>query len=118
MKEEELQHRIKSAIILLKEGHTFKVGDLTFVCMNDNFCSVTGWTLCIDLKTITKQRALIELNETKALFNKMTSVSPELSNFLKGRKIQYSLSFDYGMGGLEICTEKNGEIIWKTILEK
>lgn len=118
MKEEELHHRINSAIPLLKEGHTFKVGDLTFVCANDNDFSVTGWTHCIALKTLTKLRALIELNETKALFNIMTSVSPELSNFIKGRNIQFSLCFDYGKGGLEICIEKNGEIKWKTVLEK
>ena len=117
MIEEELHNRIKSAILLLKDGHRFKVGDLTFGCSNDKNFSVTGWTLCNDLKKLTKHKALIELNETKLLFNQMKSVSPELNNFIKDRQIQYSLGFDYGMSGLEICIEINGNIIWTTELE-
>jgi len=117
MIEEELHNRIKSAIFLLKDGHRFKVGDLTFGCSNDNNFSVTGWTLCNDLKKLTKHKALIELNEAKLLFNQMKSVSPELNNFIKDRQIQYSLGFDYGMGGLEICIEINGNIIWTAELE-
>jgi hypothetical protein len=118
MNEEELHQRIKNAIILLKDGHPFKVGELTFVCNDNSHFSVTGWTLCNDLKNMTKQRALIELNETKSLFNKMTSVSAELTDFIKYRHIQYSLGFDYGMGGLEICNETDGQIKWTTVLEQ
>jgi hypothetical protein len=117
MIEEELHNRIKSAIILLKDGHPFKVGDLTFSSSNDNIFFVTGWTLCNDLKNLTKHKALIELNETKLLFNQMKSVSSELNKFIKGRQIQYSLGFDNGMGGLEVCIERNGNIIWTTELE-
>lgn len=67
---------------------------------------------------MTKKRALIELNETKVLFNKMASVSPELTDFIKDRHIQFSLDYDYGMGGLEICNETDGQIKWTTVLEK
>lgn len=109
MSEEEFHQRIKNAIILLKDGHPFKVGDLTFGCSNNNHFSVTGWTLCNDLKNMTKQRAIIDFNETKVLFNKTTSVSPELTDFIKDRHIQYSLAYDYGMG-LEICNETDGQI--------
>jgi hypothetical protein len=118
MNEEELHHRIESAIILLEDGHPFKVGDLTFGCINENNFSVTGWTLCNDLKNLTKHKALIELNETKILFNQMKSVSPALTNFIKDRQIQYSLGFDYGMGAIEICSETNGNIKWTTELEQ
>lgn len=118
MNEEELHHRIKNAIILLKEGHPFNVGDLTFGCRDNGHFFVTGWTLCNDLKNMTRQRALIELNETKSLFNKMTSVSPELTDFIKDRDIQYSLGYDYGMGGLEICNETGGQIKWTAAIEQ
>lgn len=103
---------------MLEDGHPFKVGDLTWGCSNDRHFSVTGWTLCKDLKNLTKHKALIELNETKTLFNKMTSVSSDLTEFIKDRQVQYSLGYDYGMGGLEICNEMNGQIQWTIELEK
>jgi ribulose bisphosphate carboxylase small subunit len=118
MTENELRDRINNAIILLTDGHTFKFGDLTFGAKDENHFSVTGWTLCNDLKNLTKQRALDEMNETKSLFNKMTSVSPELTDFIKDRQVKYSLGYDYGMGGIEICNETNGQIKWTTELEK
>jgi succinate dehydrogenase/fumarate reductase flavoprotein subunit len=118
MNEEELRHRIKNAIVLLADGHTFKVGDLTFGCQNKNHFSVTGWTVKNDLKNITKETALTELSETKELFIKMISFSPELAEFLNGREIEYCLGFDYGMGGLEICTETNGQLKWTIALTK
>jgi len=118
MNEEELHQRIKDAIILLEDGHPFKVGDLTLGCSNEVHFSVTGWTLCNDLKNLTKHRALIELDETKTLFNKMTSVSSDLTDFIKDRHVQFSLGYDYGMGSLEICYETNGQIQWTTELEK
>lgn len=118
MNEEELHQRIKTAIILLRDGHSFKVGDLTFGATDNHHFSVTGWTLCNDLKNLTEQRALTELNETKALFKKMTAVSPELTDFIKDRQVHYSLCHDYGMGGLEICNESDGHIKWTTALEE
>jgi hypothetical protein len=38
--------------------------------------------------------------------------SNELSDFIKDKKIEYSLSFDYGKGGLGLCKEIDGKIIW------
>ena len=116
--ENELKHRIKNAIILLTEGHPFKVGDLTFGITKGQDFTVTGWTLCNDLKNLTKQKALTELNETKSLFKEMASISPELTDFLKDKNVKYSLGFDYGMGGLEICNEAYGKIKWTTSLEQ
>ena len=118
MNEEELHQRIKNAIILLEDGHPFMVGDLTFGCSNNSHFSVTGWTLCNDLKNLTEHKALIELNEMKTLFNKMTSVSSNLREFIKDRQVQFSLGYDYGKGGLEICNEMNGQIQWTIELEK
>lgn len=116
MNEQELIQRIKSAVVLLTDGHTFNVGDLTFSCRDKKHFSVTGWTMKNDLKNITKTTALIELNEIKELFTKMTAVSNELADFIQGRQVEYSLGYDYGMGGLEICSEIDGEIKWKTEL--
>ena len=117
MNEQELIQRIKSAIVLLSDGHTFKVGNLTFSCRDKKHFSVTGWTVKNDLKNITITTALTELNETKELFTKMTVASEELADFIQGRQVEYSLGYDYGMGGLEICSEINGEIKWKTELQ-
>jgi len=118
MNKEELLHRIKSAIVLLKDGHPFKVGDLTFGCKDNKHISVTGWTVCNDLKKLTKDKALTELSEIKELFNNMLSVSPELSDFIKYRQVEYSLDYDYGMGGLGICNEINGQIKWTAELKE
>ena len=71
MTEDELRHRIKSAVILLTDGHPFKVGELTFRCRNENQFSVTGWTIKNDQKNMTKASALKELSETKELFRKI-----------------------------------------------
>ena len=68
MDKEELQHRIKNAIVLLTDGHSFKVGDLTLKCQNDYF-DVTGWSLKSDIKNITKKTALSKLKETKELLS-------------------------------------------------
>jgi hypothetical protein len=118
MNEEELNHRIKNAIVLLQNGHHFKVGDLTFRCKERKHISVTGWTVCNELKNLSKDKALTELNETKDLFNKMIASSQELADFIKNRQVEYSLGYDYGMGGLEICNEINGQIKWITELEQ
>ncbi len=116
MTSEELQHRIKSAIILLSEGHPFKVGDLTFFCGDMRHFSVSGWTNNNLLENVTQQSALAELKDIKSLFTKMVDDSKELSQFIKGRQIEYFLSYDYGMGSIGICSEKEGEVRWETEL--
>ena len=65
-----------------------------------------------NVKNITKTRALKELKETKELFKKMINTSNDLREFIEGREIEYVLSYNYGMGSLEICSEKNGIIKW------
>lgn len=117
MDKKELQHRIKNAIVLLTDGHSFKVGDLTLKCQNDDF-DVTGWSLKSDIKNITKKTALTELKETKELFNKMCLASPELHDFTKGREIRFHLSFDIGKSSVEICNETNGELKWTMELKE
>jgi hypothetical protein len=114
MTEEELKHRIRNAITVLSGGHSFQVGELSFNAKDKQTFSVTGWTVKNDLKSVTKSVALNELNEIKSLFEKMIQVSSELSDFIEQRKIEFNLGYDYGMGGIGICTEIDGQITWET----
>ncbi len=119
MENEEFQHRIKNAIVLLKDGHPYKVGDMTFQCQNSNHFSVTGWSLKTDIKNITKSNALHELKEIKEIFKRMVLDSQQLFDFLKGREVEYLLCFDdFGKAGIDICSEINGLIEWKVILKE
>lgn len=106
MNAEELQHRIKNVIILLADGHSLKVGDLTFACTGKNHFSVTGWTLKNDLMNVTKQSALTELADIKTLFTNMTIASNELADFIQGRQIEFCLGYDYGMGAIEFAKKQ------------
>ena len=65
---------------------------------------------------MTKQRALIELEEIKSLFIKMVSASPELKDFLQNKQLEFSLDFNYGMGTIRICSEIDGVVKWKVEL--
>ncbi len=118
MDEEELRHRVKNAIILLTVGHPFRVGELTFSSKDKTHFFVTGWTRCNDLQSLTKQRALTELYETKDIFIKMLNISSELVEFIKGKQVNYCLGYDYGMGGVEICRETDGQLQWATTLKE
>ena len=117
MDKNELQERVENAIVLLTNGHSFKIGDLTFQS-RQNYFSVTGWTLKNDLKNITKKTALIELKEIKELFSKMCLASPELTDFIDGKEVEYHLGFDCGKSSVGICDETNGKIKWITELKE
>ncbi|GAA4314454.1 hypothetical protein GCM10023143_25320 [Compostibacter hankyongensis] len=43
----------------------------------------------------------------------MVLSSKELQEFIVGRQIKFNLDFDYGMGDIRICSEKNGVVKWK-----
>jgi hypothetical protein len=113
MDKEELQRRIKNAIILLSDEHWMRVGDLIFGCRDKEHFSVIGYTRTIDDRCITRASASIELNEIKVLFAKMLTASKELSEFISNRQIEYSLNIDYGNGQRQICEEVNGNLKWK-----
>ena len=116
MDKDELNYRLKSAMILLNNCHSLNVGELTFGSDNSNHLSVTGWTLTNNLENITKESALNELFEIKTLFSKMVNNSTEFAEFIKQRQIEYYLAYDYGMGGIGLCSEIDGQIKWETIL--
>ncbi len=118
MKEIELQHRIKNALIIIAENKPFKVGDLIFNSKNENHIEISGFTLRNAIESLNNENALRELEEIKSLFLKMVNFSSELQSFIKDREIEYSLIFDYGMGSLKICSECNGQIEWQMELNK
>lgn len=113
MNEVELKNRIKNAIVLLTDGHSYKVGDLTFGCRDKIHFSVIGWTLMNDLSNVTKDSALLELKEIKELFKNMTSASVELADFVNKRQIEYYLAYNDGMASFEICSEIDGQFTWE-----
>lgn len=115
---EEILGRIKTAIEFLKDGLPFKVGELYLGISEDNILNVTGASQYIDLKNITKQGAIKELEEIKLMFEKMTSVSFELKNFVSNKKVKFNLDFDYGMGDIRICSELNGILKWEADIKK
>lgn len=113
MNEVDLKNRIRNAVVILKNNNSFKVGDLTFRAYGKDSFSVTGWTIKDEIKSLTKQDALNELSEIKSLFERMKRVSTELSEFIKHRQVEFNLGYDYGMGGIGICSEIDGQINWE-----
>jgi hypothetical protein len=48
----------------------------------------------------------------------MVQVSPEFSVFVDQRQIEFNLGYDYGMGGIGICSEIDGKIKWETEIKE
>jgi len=115
MNKEELLSRIKAAIVLLPDGHTLKIGDLSLSCSDKNHLAVKGWTIH-NLDSMNKQIALSELQEIKSLFINMVDASSNLKDFINGMQIEFYLGYDYQLGSVGICSEINGEIKWETLL--
>jgi len=118
MTEEEVNIRLKNAIILLGDQHHYNVGDITLSSKDKNHIAVTGWTDAISLENVTKQAVLADLSETKVRFDNMIKCSTEFSHFIKDKQIVYHIGYNYGMGSLDICSETNGHLVWQTNLKK
>lgn len=112
----EILGRIKTAIEFLKDNLPFRVGELYMGIDESGLLNITGASKAIDLKNITKQRALEELGEIKLIFQKMVSISPELRVFISDKQIKFNLDFDYGMGDIRICSEIDGVLKWQVEL--
>ena len=110
----EISSKIAIAIDFLKDGKPFTIEDLRLNILDEGTITVTGWSLYINFDNLTKRQSLKELNEIKILFQKMLDLSPDLVDFITGKKVQYFLYFDdYGKGSIPICSEKNGVIKWE-----
>jgi len=108
-----MEYRIRNAIKFLKDGLPFNIGELYFGIDDNRYLNVTSASKYIHLENITKGTGLAELNEIKCLFEKMVLSSKELQEFVAGRQIKFNLNFDYGMGDIRICSEKNGVVKWE-----
>lgn len=109
--------RIKIAIEFLKEGQSFKVGDLRLGMSGKDKMYVTGWSQYIYIENLTKYEALQELEHIKTLFKQMVESSNELKKFIQDKSIKYNLAFYYGMGAINICSEKNEIVEWAIELQ-
>ena len=112
-----MEDRIKTAVEFLKDGQSFKVGDLRLGVEKPGCIYVTGWSTHNNLENLTKQIALKELQEIKGLFQKMVDVSTELKDFVQDKSIEFNLAFDYGQGAVGVCSEKDQKLNWEIDLK-
>ena len=109
---------IKDALSFLKEGLSAKIGALRLQSMPLYIC-VYGWSQYKNFGNLTHVQSLIELEEIKEIFAEMLLASPELTEFVKGRQIHYTLNFDDGgKASIPICTEINDVLSWKINIRK
>ncbi len=108
-----MKDRIKTALVFLKEGQFFTVGDLKLSSEKTGVIEVTGWSQYTNYANLTKRQCLMELEEIKDLFYKMVNISPELQDFIKDKSMEFNLFFDdYGKGSILLCSEKQKTINW------
>lgn len=112
---EEILERINTGINFLMNGLPFRVGDQYWGVDIENYFNVTGASHYLHLEQITRNFALKELQEIKDDFLKMVYLSSELKEFIKDKKLKFNLDFDYGMGDIRICSEKEGILKWELL---
>lgn len=120
MRDEETLSRIKNAIILLNDGKSYNIGDLGFSVKRKKMfdfkkkdtIQILGYTKCLSLDFMTAEYALYELKEIKRALNDLENISEEFRIFIKNYDIEYVLSYNYGMGAIGICSQKNDVIEW------
>ncbi|MGY3214463.1 hypothetical protein [Mucilaginibacter sp. HD30] len=109
---DDILKRITTGIELLKDGFPYKVGEL-YLGFGDGYFNITGNSQSIDLKNITEGGALKEMEEIKRMFENMLSVSSDLKDLIRDKKLKFSLDFDYGMGSIRICSEIDNVLKWE-----
>ena len=120
MKKEETLSRIKNTIMLLNEGKSYNIGDLYFSPQKRKILNfkkkdtiqILAYTKCHSLELMTAEYALYELKAIKRALNDLENISEEFRAFIKDYDIEYVLSYNYGMGAIGICSEKNDVIKW------
>lgn len=103
--------RIQTALEFLKDNQGFKVGGL-YLSPRENEIAVVGQTNYNDTDNLNKRIALNELKNIKAEFSDYMDLDADFNSFFKNKTIRFCLAYDYGMGGIELCNDLNGEIIW------
>lgn len=107
-----MENRINNAILLLKEGHPYEIGNLHLGMIDTNTLYVTGYTAYSNLDFLSKQRALNELSQIKEVFSNLVDMYSPFRDFIHNKYIEYNLAYNYGKGGVGICSEKDGKLIW------
>lgn len=114
-----MQNRIKTALEFLKDGQSFKVGDLRLGINEKNCLVISGWSRYNNFTNITKSKSLEELEDIKNTYNEMELLSNELKHFAEYRCKEFVLNYeDVGKSSIEICSEKEGVFEWKLDLDK
>ena len=114
MTDDDILTMLKNVKQLLQDNQSLKVGDLILSLNENKELTVIGSTNFIHFENLTKRQSLIELNEIKNLFRLILNSSKELAEFAETKTIKYFLNYDdAGKCGIEICSEKNGQIFWQ-----
>jgi len=110
--------RLTIAASLVNEGRSMRVGDIRLGAEPPDVLTVTGWTRSSSLENLTRTEALAELAEIKLLFDEMVAICPNLLELAGKRWVEFCLGYDYGMGAVGVCSERNGIITWEVELKK
>lgn len=109
---ENLTKRIETAIELAKNGNTLTV-------QNKNISFDKNWNLIINgfsrwnnLSSISKEKALNEIDCLKKDYEHWLGLSPKFRNIKNWRNPKYILSFLDGKNGIGICEVDNNKINW------
>jgi hypothetical protein len=114
----ELHLRSKAALEIIKQGQSFRVGNLLISLTGGKVLTVTGWTQYVHLSSLTKEIALKELEASKNEFKELIFTSSDWRKFTEDKMIEFTLDFDdYGKAGIAICKEEDGQVVWITDLK-
>lgn len=108
-----LRQRLKDAIGVLEVGHSIDVNGLKLFVKKSEYINVIGKSEFNDLKQLTNQFALKELEDIKEVFNNMRIAVPEFSDYINNLEVRYQLC-DWPMMGLYkiVCQEIDGKVTW------
>lgn len=105
---------IKTAVEFLRDGQSFKVGDLRLDMCDSDLLIVRGCSRNMNFSNINRINSLEELAEIRDVFFNMVFVSNDLKMFISDKEIEYILSYDDGgKTSIDICSERNGIVQWQ-----
>ncbi len=109
---ENLAKRINNAIELAKNGNILSVQNKTIKLDNENELVITGFSKIKDFRNITKENALIEVNQLENDYAHWLGLSSKFKKFKNWTRPKYVLSYLDGRNGIGICEVKDNHIKW------
>lgn len=103
---------IRDGISFLKKGETLVIGDITISQYGKDFLNVIGWSSYSDLKNLTKEIVLKELDEVKSIYSMVCEAFSLFDSYQKEKSVKFELAFDSGKGGVGICSQSGEKIKW------